>query len=152
MIEAYGYIAAYFLAGTLFLFLVLGIARLLRPHRPNPEKLSTYESGEQPMGNANVRFNPRFYLFALFFVLFELELVFLFPWALVFKEPALQEMGLSYALPAMLELLLFVFILALGLALVWKKGYLDWEKPKVEKEPLNSPVPPEAYRRYQKTD
>ncbi len=84
MIEAYGYIAAYFLAGTLFLFLVLGIARLLRPHRPNPEKLSTYESGEQPMGNANVRFNPRFYLFALFFVLFELDLVFLFAWALVF--------------------------------------------------------------------
>ncbi len=68
MIEQFGYVAAFILAGILFLAFVLTLARFIRPNRPNEEKLSTYESGEEPAGNANTRFNPRFYVIALLFV------------------------------------------------------------------------------------
>ena len=152
MIEQFAYVAAFIGAGILFLGLILFTAKLLRPSRPNVEKLSTYESGEAPVGNANIRFNPRFYVIALLFVLFEVELIFLFPWAVVFGNKRIAEEAPAWPTFALVEMFIFVGILVLGLAFAWVKGYLDWEKPKVEKEPLNSPVPPEAYRRYQKTD
>ena len=90
MIEQFGYVAAFLLAGIAFLGLVLTLASFIRPSRPNEEKLSTYESGEEPVGNANTRFNPRFYVIALLFVLFEVELIFLFPWAVVFSNKTLS--------------------------------------------------------------
>ena len=65
MIEQFGYVAAFLGAGILFLGLILTLARFIRPDRPNVEKNSTYESGEAPVGNANIRFNPRFYVIAL---------------------------------------------------------------------------------------
>lgn len=150
MIEQFGYVAAFLLAGILFLAIVLTLARFIRPNRPNEEKLSTYESGEEPAGNANTRFNPRFYVIALLFVLFEVELVFLFPWAVVFRDKSLIAASSDWSAFALIEMLIFVGILALGLAFAWKRGYLDWEKPAVKSTEIDSPVPPEAYDSFRK--
>jgi NADH-quinone oxidoreductase subunit A len=151
MIEQFGYVGAFILAGILFLTLILMIARFIRPNRPNEEKLSTYESGEEPTGNANTRFNPRFYVIALLFVLFEVELVFLFPWAVVFRDKSLTGAAPEWAYFALIEMLIFVGILALGLAFAWKRGYLDWEKPAVKSIDTDSPIPPTAYDSFRKS-
>jgi NADH-quinone oxidoreductase subunit A len=150
MIEQFGYVAAFLLAGILFLAIVLTLARFIRPNRPNDEKLSTYESGEEPAGNANTRFNPRFYVIALLFVLFEVELVFLFPWAVVFRDKSLVAAAPQWSTFALIEMLIFIGILALGLAFAWKRGYLDWEKPAVKSTDIDSPVPFEAYDSFRK--
>lgn len=149
MIEQFGYVAAFLLAGIAFLGLVLTLARLIRPNRPNVEKLSTYESGEDPIGNANTRFNPRFYIIALLFVLFEVELIFLFPWAVVFANKSLRAIP-NWSNYAIGEMFMFVGILALGLAFAWRRGYLNWEKPVQETKDVDSPVPNEAYQRFKK--
>ncbi len=83
------------------------------------EKLSSYECGEKPEGSAWVKFNIRFYIIALIFIIFDVEVVFLFPWAVVFKEIGLL---------AFVEMAIFVLILVLGFAYVWVKGDLDWVK------------------------
>ncbi|MHA8050414.1 NADH-quinone oxidoreductase subunit A [Aquirufa sp. ROCK-SH2] len=145
MIEQFGYIGAFLLAGVFFMAFVLFLAKWIRPNRPNVEKLSTYESGEAPVGNANVRFNPRFYVIALLFVLFEIELIFLFPWAVVFKDKELLQASPSWTSYALVEMLIFVGILSLGLAFAWVKGYLNWEKPEIKSEEFNSPIPGKAY-------
>lgn len=145
MIEQFGYIGAFLLAGIFFMAFVLFLAKWIRPNRPNIEKLSTYESGEEPVGNANVRFNPRFYVIALLFVLFEIELIFLFPWAVVFKDKELLQASPSWSKIAIVEMLIFVGILSLGLAFAWVKGYLNWEKPAIKPESFESPIPEKAY-------
>ena len=148
MIEQFTYVIAFLLAGMLFIALILFLSRTLRPFRPNPEKLSTYESGEEPMGNANIRFNPRFYVIALLFVLFEVELIFLFPWAVVFGNKPLALAAPQWPIYALVEMFIFVGILALGLAFAWVKGYLTWEKPTAEPKKLNSPIPMDVYKKY----
>jgi NADH-quinone oxidoreductase subunit A len=145
MIEQFGYVAAFLGAGILFLGLILTLARFIRPNRPNIEKNSTYESGEAPVGNANIRFNPRFYVIALLFVLFEIELVFLFPTATLLKNKELSAAAPKFPIYAVVEILLFVGILALGLAFAWVKGYLNWEKPETSAEKLNIPIPDSVY-------
>jgi NADH-quinone oxidoreductase subunit A len=148
MIEQFAYVFAFIAAGILFIALILFISRTLRPFRPNSEKLSTYESGEEPMGNANIRFNPRFYVIALLFVLFEVELLFLFPWAVVFGNKQLALADSNWPIYALVEMCIFVGILALGLAFAWIKGYLTWEKPPTSPEKMNSPIPKGAYGKY----
>ena len=118
MIEQFGYVAAFVLAGIAFLGLVLTLASFIRPNRPNLEKLSTYESGEEPIGNANTRFNPRFYVIALLFVLFEVELIFLFPWAVAFQDVSMVGFW---------SMMVFLGVLTIGFAYEWKKGALEWE-------------------------
>ncbi|TDI86333.1 MAG: NADH-quinone oxidoreductase subunit A [Caldithrix sp.] len=106
--------------GGLFVLLNLGIARILQARNPHPVKISTYECGELPEGESWIQFNIRFYVVALVFLIFEVEIIFLFPWAIVFKD-----LGLF----AFVEMMIFVFILLVGLAYVWAKGDLDWDKP-----------------------
>lgn len=115
--------------GSVFVFLLLGVifvvggyltSRLLRPSRPNPQKNSTYECGEEAIGSAWVKFNIRFYVVALIFIIFDVEVVFLYPWATVFKP-----LGTF----ALIEVLVFAGILILGLAYAWVKGDLDWVRP-----------------------
>ena len=89
----------------------------LRPSRYSEEKLTTYECGEDPTGNAWIQFNIRFYVVALIFVVFDVEAVFLLPWATVFRDLGL----LAYV-----EGLVFIGILMVGLGYVWKKGDLAW--------------------------
>ena len=90
---------------------------VLRPSRFSEEKLTTYECGEDPTGNAWIQFNIRFYVVALIFVVFDVEAIFLLPWATVFRELGL----LAYV-----EGLVFIAILLVGLAYVWRKGDLAW--------------------------
>jgi NADH-quinone oxidoreductase subunit A len=90
------------------------------PKRPTDVKLAPYESGKLPIGPARKRFPVQYYLFAVLFILFDIEVVFLFPWATVFKDLRPRLVGL-------LEAAVFVSILLLGLVYVWKKGGLEWE-------------------------
>ena len=99
---------------------VLVLWKVLRPARLDPEKETTYECGEEPVGSAWIQFNIRFYVFALIFIVFDVEAVFLLPWAVVFRELG----TLAYV-----EGLVFIGILAVGLAYVWRKGALAWVRP-----------------------
>ena len=128
------------------MLLSVGFAMLIRPNRPNAEKLTTYECGEDPSTSAWGKFNIRFYIIALIFLLFEVELVFLFPWATVFGKKELVEAtdGL-WGWFALGEMAVFVLVLALGLVFAWAKGYLEWERPEVQVAQTHSKVPEDLY-------
>jgi NADH-quinone oxidoreductase subunit A len=104
--------------------LMLGLGQLLRPSNPNLGKLSTYECGEPPSGPAWINFNIRFYLIALVFVIFDVELAFVYPVVAVLRKWIDDGRG-AYALA---EIGLFIGILAVGLVYVWVKGDLEWLK------------------------
>lgn len=148
MLSDFGLILLFIIASLSLLGIMMGLGRLLRPNKPNPEKNTTYESGEDPVGNANVQFNVRFYVVALIFVLFEVELIFLFPWAVVFGNKAMigQTDG-KWGWFALAEMTVFVAILALGLAYAWAKGYLDWVRPQPKVSKIDSPVPTDLYEK-----
>ncbi len=113
------------LVGLAFAGIALLVAKWLRPSNPYPAKMTTYECGEMPRGSSWVRFNVRFYLIALFFIIFDVETVFLFPWAVVFKQLyPVPELGAL----VFWEMVIFLAILTLGLAYIWVKGDLDWVK------------------------
>jgi len=95
------------------------LQRLIAPSRKGTLKDSTYECGEVPEGNAWVQFNIRFYVIALIFLIFDVEVVILFPWAVVFKD---------IGLVAFVEMFIFLFILTVGLVAVWHRRDLDWVK------------------------
>ena len=99
---------------VLFTFL---FARLIRPHRPDPVKNDTYECGIPAVGEGWVQFNNRFYIFGLIFVIFDVEAIFLFPWAVAYK---------ALGLFALIEMIIFIAILLVGLLYAWKKGVLKW--------------------------
>jgi NADH-quinone oxidoreductase subunit A len=120
MLTEFGKVLIFFILGAVFVAGGLIMSWLLRPHKPYPAKLTSYECGEEPIGQAWVRFNIRFYVLALVFLIFEVEIIFLFPWALVYRE-----LGLF----AFLEMAVFLFILWVGYAYVWVKGDLNWDKP-----------------------
>jgi len=107
-------VACGFILGSM----VLG--RVIRRQRPDPEKLSTYECGEETIGTAWVQFNVRFYIVALVFLIFDVEIAVLFPWTTVFAEA--KAMGPL----AFIEMSLFLVILLVGFAYVWVKGDLEW--------------------------
>ncbi len=109
-------VACGFILGSL----VLG--RVIRRQRPDPEKLSTYECGEETIGTAWIQFNVRFYIVALIFLIFDVEIAVLFPWTTVFAEA--KAMGPL----AFIEMSLFLVILLVGFAYVWVKGDLEWLK------------------------
>lgn len=104
--------------------LMLGLGSLLRPSNPQPYKLSTYECGEPPSGPAWINFNIRFYLIALVFVIFDVELAFVYPVVAVYK----QWIANGQAAVILTELVLFIAILFVGLVYVWVKGDLEWLK------------------------
>jgi NADH-quinone oxidoreductase subunit A len=110
--------------GGAFVGVNLLIGRFLRPSNPQPRKLSTYECGEPAVGSAWVNFNIRFYIVALIFIIFEVEIAFVFPVATAFRRWIEQGEGLF----AFVEILLFVGILFVGLIYAWAKGDLEWVK------------------------
>ncbi|HUN65755.1 MAG TPA: NADH-quinone oxidoreductase subunit A [Bacteroidota bacterium] len=128
MLTDFGRIFVFFIVGAIFVTGGLVFAWIIRPSRWYQNKLTTYECGEVPVGDSWVRFNIRFYVIALIFLIFDVEVVFLFPWAVVF-----QNLGGF----AFIEMLLFLAILALGYAYVWVKGDLDWDKPEPDVPHLN---------------
>ena len=116
-LTAHSGILAFLLVVVGFLVVNLLVWKVIRPSRFSEEKLTTYECGENPQGSAWVQFNIRFYVFALIFVVFDVEAVFLLPWAVVFRQ-----LGML----AFVEGLVFIGILALALVYVWRKGDLEW--------------------------
>ena len=109
----------------LFLFIAIGLSIgfivlnfIFSPKNPDPEKLSAYECGFEPFNDSRMEFDIRFYLVAILFIIFDLEIAFLFPWAIT-----LGNIGLF----GFFSMMLFLFILTIGFIYEWKKGALDWE-------------------------
>jgi NADH-quinone oxidoreductase subunit A len=142
----FGIVLLFIIGAVLFVMFVLSLGKLLRPNRPNPEKLSSYECGEDATGNAWTQFNPRFYIIALIFILFEIEIVFLIPWSIVFgNKDLINETNGLWGWFSLAEVFIFVGILALGLGYSWIKGFLEWEKPHPENEIFESAIPKSLY-------
>ena len=106
-----------FLMAVLVPVAALLVARLLMPRIARPEKYTTYECGVDPVGDAWLQYTPRYYLYALVFLIFDVETVFLYPWAIAFHDLG----GL-----AVIEMFIFLALLIAGLAYAWKKGDLEW--------------------------
>jgi len=124
MLFNFATVGIFLILAYLFVLAALVTSRLLAPHRPYPAKLATYECGEPPIGPSWVRFNNRFYIIALVFLLFDVEVVFILPCAVLFRAAAGSAAGWFMVA----ELLVFVLILLAGLAYVWVKGDLGWVK------------------------
>ena len=150
-INGFGTVGLFILGGLGFILTALMVGKLLRPDRPNEEKLTTYESGEDPINNAWGQFNLRFYIIALVFILFEVELVFLFPWAVVFADVDLITVtnGL-WGWFSLIETGIFILILSVGLAYVWMNGMLTWLRPRVHISSFSSKVPKKLYNQINK--
>ena len=114
---SYGVVLAVVAAGALLVAVAFGAARLIAPHRPRPAKLTTYECGIDPVGEGWSQSEVRYYIYGFLFVIFDVESVFLFPWARVFES-------LGYT--AVVEMGIFIGILAVGLLYAWRKGVLRW--------------------------
>lgn len=113
----YVVVAIFIVLGILLPVVALTVGRLLRPNKPTELKQTTYESGNEPVGEGQVRFNIRYYLFALMFVIFDVETVFLYPWAVAYNK-----LGLF----VLVEMLIFAGMLLIGLLYAWKKKVLKW--------------------------
>lgn len=116
-LEDYIYFLVFTGVGAVFLVILFVLSRQLRPNKPDNAKLSTYECGMDPVGDSWIQFRIRYYIFALLFVLFDIETVFLFAIATVYRQ-----LGLI----ALLEVFIFVGSLVVGLAYAWRKGVLEW--------------------------
>jgi NADH-quinone oxidoreductase subunit A len=124
MLFHFGNVLVFFVLATVFVGGMLLLGSLLRPYNPEPLKLTSYECGEPPTGSAWINFNIRFYLVALIFVIFDVEIAFIYPVTVVFRDWVLRGDGLF----ALAEILIFVGILFVGLVYVWVKGDLEWLK------------------------
>jgi NADH-quinone oxidoreductase subunit A len=145
-ISEFGEVLLFLVGGTLFILIAFLVSKLIRPNRPNAQKLSTYESGEEPIGTAWTQFNIRFYIVALIFILFEVELVFLFPWATIFaRKELINETNGLWGWFSFAEMVIFILVLALGLAYAWINGLLDWVKSEQKPTDFKSIVPKELY-------
>ena len=111
------------IAATLAVAMVL-LSYFIGQHKFNRSKMSQYECGMQPVGDAKQRFTVKFYLVAMLFILFDVEAIFLYPWAIVGRTLKADGLGLFW----FLEMLVYILILLAGLWYVWKKGVLDWNK------------------------
>ncbi|GBG01213.1 NADH-quinone oxidoreductase subunit A [Azospira sp. I13] len=124
MLENYFPILLFILVGIAIGVLPIVLGWLVAPHRPNAEKLSPYECGFEAFEDARMKFDVRFYLIAILFILFDLEIAFLFPWATIFKEivatDAVKWFGFA-------EMMVFIAILVVGYIYAWAKGALEWE-------------------------
>ena len=118
MLEQYFPVLMFILFGMLVGAVLLAVGKLLSPNRPDADKLSPYECGFEAFEDARMKFDVRYYLVAILFILFDLEIAFLFPWAVV-----LQDVG-SFGFVAMM---VFLAVLVVGFIYEWKKGALEWE-------------------------
>jgi NADH-quinone oxidoreductase subunit A len=134
MLTEFGKVFAFILTAILFVIIAVFAAKLVRPARPTKEKLTTYECGENPEGSPWVKFNIRFYVVALIFLIFDVEVVMLIPWALVYQEGGI----LGFLVGA-----IFLLLLGLGMAYEWRKGDLEWARPEIVPPVLNNSEPPE---------
>ncbi|OLP16289.1 NAD(P)H-quinone oxidoreductase subunit 3 [Leptolyngbya sp. 'hensonii'] len=117
VLSGYEYLLGFLIVCSLLPVAALVMSRLLSPKPIAPSRRTTYESGIEPTGGAWIQFNIRYYMFALVFVIFDVETVFLYPWAVAFNR-----LGLL----AFIEALIFIAILVIGLVYAWRKGALEW--------------------------
>jgi NADH-quinone oxidoreductase subunit A len=122
MLFDFAIVLVFLLFAVFFVFLSLTVAQILAPRAPSDLKATPYECGELPIGSPWIRFNPRYYFFALVFLIFDVEIALMFPVAVVFKDWVAQGHGFL----AFLEIFTFVGILITGLIYVWRKGDLSW--------------------------
>lgn len=118
ILQNYGIVGLFFFIGIAFVASAFIVSWLLRPRDPNPVKTSTYECGEVVKGSSRVQFNVSYYLVALLFVIFDIEVLFLVPWIVVFRE---------IGLVAYVEMMVFIAILVVGLIYAAKKGVFEWQ-------------------------
>lgn len=144
-LSEFGKIFLFMIMGVLLVSLTLLISRIISPKKPNPEKLLSYECGEDPKGNSWVQFNSRFYIIALVFLLFDVELVFIFPWATIFSQQTLIDTDPRWGWLTMAEMFIFAGILILGLVYIWKKGDLEWIRPAIKIPDTGTRIPVELY-------
>ena len=131
MLTEFGKIFVFLLIAIIFVVALVFIAWLIRPARPTKEKLMTYECGENPEGSPWVKFNIRFYVVALIFLIFDVEVVLLIPWALVYKQ---------FGFSGFMVGAIFLILLGLGMAYEWRKGDLEWERVKIIPPVITKPV------------
>lgn len=124
MLENYFPILVFIAVGSVFAIAPLISGMVLAPHRPDPQKLSPYECGFEAFEDARMKFDVRYYLISILFILFDLEVAFLVPWASIFKEIVMTP---SVKMFGFVEMLVFVAILVVGYVYAWAKGGLDWE-------------------------
>ncbi|TSD67146.1 NADH-quinone oxidoreductase subunit A [Inquilinus sp. KBS0705] len=146
-ISEFGKILIFLITGIVFIGLLFGVNRILAPNNPNAEKQSTYECGEEPTGSAWLPFNSRFYVIALVFLLFDVEMVFVFPWATVFGNKDIAQIDKRWGMVSLTEMFVFLGILILGLAYVWRKGDLEWIKPNVTIPQTDTFIPQNLYNK-----
>jgi NADH-quinone oxidoreductase subunit A len=144
-ISEFGKILIFLIIGIILVCLIFFVNRLIAPNKPNPEKLTSYECGEEPVGSAWLPFNSRFYVIALVFLLFEVEMVFVFPWATVFGSHVINSIDPRWGMLSLVEMFIFLGVLILGLVYVWCKGDLDWIKPKPIKPTTDVNIPSSLY-------
>lgn len=128
MLTEFGKILVFLIIAVVFVLIAIIGAKFIRPSRPTKEKLKTYECGEEAVGSPWIKFNIRFYVVALIFLIFDVEVVMLFPWAVTYKE---------YGFIGFLVGFVFLVILGIGMAYEWVKGDLDWERPKINPPVVN---------------
>jgi len=119
MLQHYLPILVHFLAVVTLALIIMGLSSLVGMKRPTREKLSPYECGIPPVGDAREKFSISFYLVGMLFILFDVEVAFLFPWAVVYKS--LKWFGF-------VEMLVYIAVLLAGYVYIWKKGALDWSR------------------------
>lgn len=115
--NSYLIVLVFLCLGILLPVVALFLSKQLRPNHPSEAKLTIYESGNDPFHDSRVQFNVRYYLFALLFLVFDVETIFLYPWAVAY-----EKLGIF----ALIEMLIFVFMLLVGLVYAWKKKVLKW--------------------------
>ncbi|MCI0588811.1 MAG: NADH-quinone oxidoreductase subunit A [Planctomycetes bacterium] len=141
----YANVLVFLAVGIGFVFFNMALGALVRPSLPTPEQKTPYECGEDPIGDAWVNFDIRYYTVALVYIVFGVEIAFLFPWAVVLKSAFADGRigGMAFV-----EGVLFVGVLFLGLAYVWAKGDLDWVKSYSAKAYRPSPTPTPGFRAF----
>ncbi len=117
MLVSYAPIAIFLVVAVVFPLIPIGMAKLMAPRKPLPHKYEVYECGAEVFGPANIQFKAQFYLFALIFVVFDVEAVFLVPWAVAYRK-----LGLF----ALVEMVIFIAFLAVALVYAWRKRALEW--------------------------
>lgn len=128
MLTEFGKIFIFILVAILFVLIAFVMAKLVRPSRPTHEKSTIYECGEEPIGSPWVQFNIRFYVVALIFLIFDVEIVLLFPWALSYQDYGFYGFAVG---------IIFLMVLGIGMAYEWRKGDLEWARPKIQVPDLN---------------
>ncbi|SES65744.1 F420H2 dehydrogenase subunit A [Methanococcoides vulcani] len=120
IINSYIPVAVFLVVSLLMPPATMAMVKLLSPRSKSPNKYATYECGSDPLGDARIQFNVEYYLYAIAFVVFDIEVLFLYPWAMVYIGNGVDMVT------AIVEMLIFIFVMLFGYAYLWKKGALKW--------------------------